>query len=309
MFWIMSIFMIGVILLSVLGSVVSFFKPEPDTGLQKVLCCFSFTNNFKKLVSTTDENTLRSLNGIWVLAMTLVVIGHSYSSCLISAAHNLLFFMDLFWAPLIAIIVNGTFAVDTFFFLSGLLTFYVLTQKLFPTNGRGFYLMFYVHRYLWLFPILFFMTIFGIFIYPYIGSGANWTTVKSYFSKNCSWYWWSNFLFINNIVPWSENDECMAWVWYLANDMQFFLVSPFIIFAYCKSWKLGYSILTTAIIATCVIPFVLSMVYKIPATISLDQSEGAKQQEKLIYTKPWSRFSTYGIGGIFGLMLFEHLKK
>ena len=62
-----------------------------------------------------------------------------------SAAHNLLFFMDLFKGTFIAIILNGTFSVDTFFFLSGLLTFYLLTLKLHPTQGKGNYFLLYLH--------------------------------------------------------------------------------------------------------------------------------------------------------------------
>ena len=106
-----------------------------------------------------------------------------------------------------------------------------------------------------------------MYVYPYIGSGANWTSVNDYMYLNCSRYWWSNFLYINNIVPWSQNDECIAWVWYLANDMQFFIVSPFLIYLYCRSRKLGYGMLSGLIVITSIIPFAISMAYGIPGVI------------------------------------------
>lgn len=35
-------------------------------------------------------------------------------------------------------------------------------------------------------------------------------------------YWWSNMLYVNNLVPWHEGEtgECFYHTWYLANDMQ-----------------------------------------------------------------------------------------
>lgn len=99
-----------------------------------MIIAFSFTSNFKRLVKVGDseDKSLWSLNGLRVFAISLVVIGHSYINSTMSVAHNILFFMDLFKAPFIGVVLNAVFAVDTFFFLSGLLTFYLLTLKLHP---------------------------------------------------------------------------------------------------------------------------------------------------------------------------------
>ena len=42
--------------------------------------------------------------------------------------------------------------------------------------------------------------------------------------SKCVSYWWRNLLNINNLFP--EQDMCAAWSWYLANDFQFFCLSP-----------------------------------------------------------------------------------
>lgn len=42
--------------------------------------------------------------------------------------------------------------------------------------------------------------------------------------SNCPEYWWRNILNINNL--WPLDQMCAGWTWYLANDFQFFLVSP-----------------------------------------------------------------------------------
>ena len=42
--------------------------------------------------------------------------------------------------------------------------------------------------------------------------------------SQCVSYWWRNLLNINNLFP--EKEMCAAWSWYLANDFQFFCLSP-----------------------------------------------------------------------------------
>ena len=42
--------------------------------------------------------------------------------------------------------------------------------------------------------------------------------------SHCVKFWWRNLLNINNF--WPESEMCAAWSWYLANDFQFFCISP-----------------------------------------------------------------------------------
>lgn len=39
----------------------------------------------------------------------------------------------------------------------------------------------------------------------------------------CNKYWYRNILYANNWYPFSE--MCMIWSWYMANDMQFYVVA------------------------------------------------------------------------------------
>ena len=254
--------------LCLIGSITYFYQNE-NSKVYKILKAFSIVENTRKLfhIGNSEEKQLRSLNGFRVLSMFMVMMGHSYSTSIAAPIQNMTTFTKILNAPLFSIIGTATFAVDTFFFLSGFLTFYLLTSKIYPLHGKINVLGLYLHWYLRLFPLLFFGVLFGSFIYPHIDNGTNFDWVKNIIVDNCSWYWWSNFLFINNIVPWSENDECMAWVWYLANDMQFFIISPFLISLYFKNWKAGYILICSLIVITCIIPFTLSMIYKIPAVI------------------------------------------
>ena len=75
-------------------------------------------------------------------------------------------------AALFPILPGGLFAVDAFFFLSGLLTFALLTSKLYPRGGKGNYLLIYLHRWLRLAIPVALVMLFAVGIYPYIGEGA-----------------------------------------------------------------------------------------------------------------------------------------
>ena len=113
-------------------------------------------------------------------------------------------------------------------------------------------------------------------------------------------------LFINNIVPWRMGDQCIGWVWYLANDFQFFLISPVIIWMYCKFRKGGYIALVTLQIACFISTFTTAYVGNFGAGMN---SPKAKFNDDLIYERPWTRFGPFGVGAIFGLIYFEFTQR
>jgi hypothetical protein len=54
---------------------------------------------------------------------------------------------------------------------------------------------------------------------------------------NCQRFWFWHFVFLNNLVPWNEQDTCLPWTWYLANDFQFFLLVPILVAYYADQEK------------------------------------------------------------------------
>ena len=90
---------------------------------------------------------------------------------------------------------------------------------------------FYVHRYLRLTMVYAFVIFFRHLIVHLsdgplsmkLSSGPDNQTYK-----NCDAYWWTNLIYISNLYPWRMRDGCMLWTWSLANDMQFYVISPLI---------------------------------------------------------------------------------
>jgi peptidoglycan/LPS O-acetylase OafA/YrhL len=84
----------------------------------------------------------------------------------------------------------------------------------------------------------------------------------------CNRLWWTNFLFVNNLIPedGSETDGCFYWAWYLALDLQFamFITVP-VLLMYFKSPRLARTAVVCSIVVSCSAAFVYSMTTGISA--------------------------------------------
>lgn len=81
-------------------------------------------------------------------------------------------------------------------------------------------------------------------LYPYCGTGPDWSFVQR-MSRAVRQYWWTHLLYINNQVP--QLEQCvnnpldsMTEGWYLACDMQMFWISPLFIYPLWRWKKLGF---------------------------------------------------------------------
>ena len=82
---------------------------------------------------------------------------------------------------------------------------------------------------------------FWMFMAPHMGSGPFWY-IWQFQLQPCQDYWWTNFLFVNNFIPWDRPtvDSCFYHSWYLAVDMQLFvLFGPWLVISYLRSHQTG----------------------------------------------------------------------
>ena len=220
----------------------------------KLILCFSLLPNTLKLLSTCDKRPTRPqipcLNGIRVLSMTWVILCHSYLFSL-SVTNNLVdLLQDVKDFFAFSVVINGSFSVDSFFVLSALLLSYSFLsptsrsqddddsddesrprggpiRRLFSTTLHLFSLYFY--RLLRILPVYLIVLLIDSSVAHLTSSGPFWDYGDQVTSEHtlCRDSWWYNILFINNFLPLKK--QCMAWTWYLANDMQFFIVAPFLL--------------------------------------------------------------------------------
>ena len=125
------------------------------------------------------------------------------------------------------------FSVDTFFFMSGLLITYMTFPEL--EKKRFSLRLFYIHRYIRLSMPLAFTIAFVAAFPKFMSFGPIYNIDHD--TTICRDFGWRNLLYINNFFD--QGECCLGQTWYLANDMQFYILSPIIFLPLWYTRKYG----------------------------------------------------------------------
>ncbi|XP_054763497.2 nose resistant to fluoxetine protein 6-like [Lytechinus pictus] len=286
-------------------------ETEKKAGkLDGVLMSYSAATNLRLILSAKpSRSNLGVLNGLRVISMFWIILLHCnlflYGSKKLDNYYTILSTSTKF--PRMAI-HYGTFGVDTFFVIGGLLVTYTTLLKLRKSDGQMNWLMFYFHRYWRLTPALLGALALWISLGKHLaGQGAMFEIFYGYVRYWCKQEWWTYPLYINNLYPFpgNNNASCMGWAWYLACDMQFYLMSPLIITLLYRKKHLGIGLilcLTTASIASAV---GISWNYGVnPVGPEFNDRLGGESLD-ITYTKPYTRIHSYLVGMFVGYLLFR----
>eukprot|EP00794_Sanderia_malayensis_P019239 gene19239-21167_t len=298
-------------------------KPAKGVLVINVFRCFSLRKNAYAILNTdAPPNAIGSLNGVRTLSMFWVILGHTFFFALSSGTDNIIDGFAIVHRLSFQAIANAYFSVDTFFLLSGLLVSYLCLRRFDNYFGSTFMRYFglkflpqyYLHRFLRLTPSYMYVILFYIFIFPYCGEGPLWFEQSQGIGiKHCKDYWWTNLLYINNFYPNTMGDECIGWSWYLANDMQFYVISPIILIVMYKLGVLGTVLINGGI---CVSSFLATGLIiglgNLNSLLTGDfQAAGDAAQTKTfadwVYSKPFCRIPPYLVGLTLGYFL--HYRK
>lgn len=185
--------------------------------------------------TTTPPTSLGVIHGLRVVTMAWIILGHTYglvnpqihsewnhspaltlSSILI--LFDLLIFnglqlfsgwyepfpgqvfsaSKLYTDPIFQPLLNATLSVDTFFFISGLLTIYVSYSRVKTKKSLPFFSLIGM-RYIRLTPSYASVIAFSI-VFPLMSSGPIWRESVNPIAASCYHSWWTNLLYINNFV-------------------------------------------------------------------------------------------------------------
>ena len=296
----------------------------------ELLVSFSLAKNTRDIFSMkSPKGAITSINGIRVISMTWVILGHYYSNLIFgfgfgSTTDNVLDAFKVMHRFAALPITNAFVAVDSFFLLSGLLTAYVTLRKVSRGTGSGLklgdVLMMYVHRYIRLTPSLVVVILFYTNLLPftYAGPRSAYARDRAIANNSCYDHWWTNLLYINNFFSGSLSDGCLAHTWYLANDMQFAIVAPgiMILMLFVQKKTSGKrsiinvaSVLGSMCLISMLITGILTGVYDIPTIKSAAGFPGNpraardKMESDWLYLKPYSRIPPYLVGMFLGYLL------
>ena len=283
-------------------------KPKPKTSqsvtekqciefVKEFMLSFSLYKTVPAIMAThRPANAIASINGIRVISMFWVILGHTF---LWELAYDVVANIQesLEKVPkrfLFQPMDNAFFAVDSFFVLSGLLVSYLSIREMERRQGKFPFVFFYVHRLLRLSPAYYLVVFIYFKVLPHVGSGPLWF----YGDVNlCEKYWWTNILYINNFYPTLFFDQCYLVTWYLANDMQFFIISPIFLLLLYQFWKMGLATIAGTMLASIAVIGTLAGI----ENFDLLQDDA----KSIIFEKPYCRINAYLIGIVLGFVLYK----
>ncbi|XP_060663466.1 nose resistant to fluoxetine protein 6-like [Drosophila nasuta] len=295
---IFTVTLIGVLLgILLLCTLYDYFLCEDQKNMPVIVKIFSARVNSRELFrivdSKTNPNVIDCLHGIRCMSLIWVVFGHDYALVAVGPNINIVDFLPWMKSAFSMFIVHGLFAVDTFFFLSGLLVVLVAMRAVEKSKGRINVPLMYLHRYLRLTPMVGLAICAYMSILPILGTGPLFKSFAATNSNSCEETWFWTLLYLQNyVVP---EKLCLEHSWYLSVDMQMYLFAPFLIMALYKWGKKAVAVIVvlTLLLAGCLFSMMVIKGYSINSANHMDK----------IYFATHTRASPWAIGLLFGYFL------
>ncbi|XP_043641031.1 nose resistant to fluoxetine protein 6 [Drosophila teissieri] len=269
----------------------------------KLLGSFSLRKNLPQLLktsSTPSPRVIPCLNGIRCLTIIWIILGHGYMYLLL--APNINAYAIVAWAqtPFSMVLQSGTTSVDTFFLLSGLLLVLTALREMDRTNGHLHVPLMYLHRLVRLTPVLALAVLIFMTLFPRLDSGPLWPQFTSS-TELCSDTWWATLLYVQNYA--APGRMCLGHSWYLAVDMQLYILSPLLLIALYK-WRrkaIAGIVLLILLLSGCV--FSIVMLRELKVFDRYGNLGGDSTEMRLIYYTTHARATPWLIGLLFGYFL------
>ncbi|EDW37664.1 GL27108 [Drosophila persimilis] len=284
--------------LMLLATLYDYFFVKDQKTLSPVVKAFSARANSRVLFRVVDTksnpNIIDCLHGMRCLSFVWVVYGHDYLVAAVSP--NLNFIQAYTWtrSAYSMLIQYGVFSVDTFFFLSGLLLVVIALRTMERTKGKLNVPMMYLHRYLRLTPVLALAILIYMKILPIVGDGPLYgsVTFDNYTTCEETWYW--SLLYVQN---YATEKICLGHSWYLAVDMQLYIIAPLLLIVLYKWGRKGAAAIFVLMLLLAASLFTIMVVGK--HSIFSHTADAMPR----IYFSTHTRASPYLIGILFGYFL------
>ncbi|XP_076352224.1 nose resistant to fluoxetine protein 6-like isoform X2 [Tachypleus tridentatus] len=251
----------------------------PPNSKEKTLCvilmAFSTYANGKDLLNTkTGTESIGVLHGFRFFTMAWVVLAHTYLMTDFHIYKRLIDFRDAQKDITVLVIWNSLLQVDTFFFV-----------RLTP-------------------PMMLVISL--MFILPLLSSGPFWHRVVEREIEHCRTTWWANMFYFNNFIR--KNATCIPPLWYVAADMQLYLLSPIFLITFRRCPRVGWSLSIIGIVVSWFVIALITIWKDFPPSNNFLSSDITKiiDMEFHIHWKPYVHMGPYFVGLTTGYVLLNH---
>ncbi len=179
---------------------------------------FSPGRNIRKLILTdSSEDELACIHGLRFFSICWVVIGHTLEWNSLNIFKDTFFVREHLSSIFLQLLFKAPYAVETFFYISGLLTSYMALKLTGGSYKKFSYISFFALRYLRLTPQLAIFLLLTTLLPP-LFDGPIWFSYMGKISDNCARTWWHSLLYLQDFIDFEH--ICGIHTWFLANDMQ-----------------------------------------------------------------------------------------
>lgn len=244
-----------------------------------------------------------------VLTLLWIIVIHSYNFSF-QWVHfdNTQQVKDIYTSLWTQWIANGTFSVDNFLLVSGLLASMRSIRADHPDNV----VKSIVRRYARLVPSMVAAILISKYLLQNMGSGPNWTNATVMFDLWCRQNKWVlNSLGLHNFI--STSDMCFSHSWYIAVELQLFVIVQLLQYLLLNRLSIGLRNFCFSLIAFCICSqsYVSFLIYlfDLPPMPLLPANSDTAMNEYYgrLYIKPFYWLASYTSGVILGHILSHQL--
>jgi len=283
----------------------------PRTFSQRIFQSFDASRNYDELVGKETrldyDKNLHLWDGIKFFAMFFVILGNIFllSGTTKNAPSAMYFAKHTWWALIVS---AAAYALDIFLFVSGFIAAYQLLEQLKEVSfGFVNLLKVYFHRWIRLWPTYVIVILLFWKVAPFLSSGPAWFQFVNA-SKTCDAHWWKNFLLIDNLFGTPVNNHCMPWGLSATLEMQMFLFTPFVIWAYIKDREYGKTMIWILVVLSVIAGYAATINSNFPWTIMfIDPKTNMDDIFNQLVTNPMTHWCCYFIG-IYAGILYRNYK-
>ncbi|XP_026847265.1 nose resistant to fluoxetine protein 6 isoform X1 [Drosophila persimilis] len=299
-----------VVLLGLMGTIVGlctlydYFLCQDQSNIPVTVKIFSARASsraiFRIVDSKSNPNVISCLDGIRCMSLFWVIFAHEYIYSLISPNINTFNMISWVAEPFSSFILHGFFSVDSFFFIGGLLVATVALRSMDKSKGKLNVPLMYLHRIIRIVPILAIAILVYIKLTPIV-SGGPYFKGGFHGTAACEKGWFWTLLFVQN---YATRNICLDHTWYLAVDMQLYIISPLLLIALYKWGKkaaAGIAVLVL-LLSSCLFATMMVNKYSLLFKNGTEGDAGRK-----LYSATHTHSAPWLIGFLFGYFL--HLNR
>ncbi|XP_046964255.1 nose resistant to fluoxetine protein 6-like [Vanessa cardui] len=275
-------------------------------GKNKLLMAWSVRANWNRLFATYEDgdprlSALAPVQGIRVLLLALVMMTHASEILHKIYLYNPEFFEHVLQYSATMLVRNGSSLVQGFFVLSNFLFAYRLLLFSKQIKLKLTYLpLCIVYRLVRLSPVHLLVVGFAATWWQHSGDGPQWAATVGAESQVCSKKFWTHALYLNNFF-YSE-EHCLLQTWFLAVDMQLFIVASILMLYLLQNKKNPVPVLTLLFFMACLLNAGLAYINEWKSLLYIMVPENVRNTFRGIpsfnqfYTAPWGSLPSCLIG-------------